>query len=78
MSSELQEELLEQLSRLPEAEQKRVLAFARGLVPAAEGMSGKDLLKFSGAIGHDDLQTMITVIEEGCERVDQSEWQRPA
>lgn len=33
--SELQSELLEQLSRLPEVELKRVLAFARGLVPAA-------------------------------------------
>lgn len=74
MSPKLQEELLQQMSRLPEEEQKRVLAFAKGLVPAADGMSGKDLLKFSGTIGYDDLQTMAKVIEEGCERIDPSEW----
>jgi len=29
-------------------------------------MAGKDLLKFSGAVGHADLQTMAKVMEEGC------------
>ena len=74
MSPNLQEELLQHMSRLSEEEQKRVLAFAKRLIPASAGMSGKDLLKFSGAIGHDDLQAMVKVIEEGCERIDPSEW----
>lgn len=74
MSPKLQEELLQHMSRLPEEEQKRVLAFAKGLVPVEAGMRGRDLLKFSGAIGYDDLQTMTRVIEEGCERIDPSEW----
>jgi len=52
--------------RLPAEEQKRVLAFMKGLTPAG-GMSGKDLLKFSGAIGTADLQAMTKAIEEGCE-----------
>lgn len=66
MSPKLQEELLQRMARLPEEEQERVLAFAKGLAPMTGGMSGKDLLKFSGAIGQADLQAMTTAIEEGC------------
>jgi hypothetical protein len=68
MSPKLQEELLQQVARLPEEEQQRVLAFVKGLTPAAGGISGKNLLKFSGAIGHTDLQIMAKAIEEGGER----------
>lgn len=66
MSPKLQEELLQRMARLPEEEQERVLAFAKGLMPVAGGVSGKDLLKFSGAIGQADLQAMTKSIEEGC------------
>ncbi len=74
MSPKLQEELLQQMARLPEEQQKQVLAFVKGLVPAAGGVAGKDLLKFSGAIGQADLRVMTEAIEEGCERIDRSEW----
>ena len=66
MSPTLQEELLQQMSRLPEEEQRRVLDFVKGLTPVAGGIAGKGLLKFSGAIGQADLQAMIKAIEEGC------------
>ena len=66
MSPKLQEELLQRMARLPEEDQERVLAFAKGLAPTPGGMSGKDLLKFSGAIGPADLQAMTKAIEEGC------------
>jgi len=69
MSPKLREELLQQVALLPEEEQKKVLAFVKGLVPTVGGVSGKDLLKFSGAIGPADLRTMTEAIEEGCERV---------
>ncbi len=65
MSPKLQEELLQRMARLPEEEQERVLAFAKGLAPATGGISGKDLLKFSGVVGQADLQAMTTAIEEG-------------
>ena len=55
MSPKLRDELLQQMARLPEEQQKRVLAFVKTLVPAAGGAPGKDLLKFSGAIGQADL-----------------------
>lgn len=74
MSPKLREELLQQMALLPEDQQQRVLAFVKNLVPATGGASGKDLLKFSGAIGQADLQLMAKAIEEGCERIDQSEW----
>ena len=74
MSPKLQEELIQQMARLPEEQQKQVLAFVKGLEPAVKGVSGKDLLKFSGTIGQADLQMMTKAIEEGCERIDRSEW----
>jgi len=67
MSPELQEELIRQMAQLPEEEQRRVLAFVKGLAPVAGGMPGKTLLEFSGAIGRADLQAMTKAIEEGCE-----------
>jgi hypothetical protein len=74
MSPNLQEELLQRMARLPEEAQQRVLTFVKGLTPAVGGSSGKDLLRFSGAIDHTDLQMIAKAIEEGCERVDRSEW----
>jgi hypothetical protein len=68
MSPKLQEELLQQMARLSEEKQQRVLAFVKGLTPAAEGISGKNLLKFSGVIGQADLQAMTKAIEEECKR----------
>ena len=68
MSPKLQEELLQQMARLSEESKQRVLAFVKGLTPAAEGISGKNLLKFSGVIGQADLQAMIKAIEEECKR----------
>ncbi len=55
------------MALLPEDQQQRVLAFVKNLVPATGGTSGKDLLKFSGAIGQADLQVMTAVIQQRCE-----------
>jgi hypothetical protein len=55
------------MALLPEDEQQRVLAFVKNLVPASGGVSGKDLLKFSGSIGQADLQVMTAVIGQRCE-----------
>jgi len=67
VSPKLREELLQQMALLPEDQQQRVLAFVKNLVPATGGTSGKDLLKFSGAIGQADLQVMTAVIQQRCE-----------
>jgi hypothetical protein len=54
------------MSRLLEEEQWRVLVFVKGLMPAAGGITGKELPKFSGVIGQGDLQGTNKAIEEGC------------
>lgn len=37
-------------------------------------ISGEDLLGFAGTIESDDLKTITTAIEEGCERIDHAGW----
>lgn len=73
ISEELRDQILHQLDNLPEDRQRRVLEFARELVPHA-GNAGTVLLRFSGAIGADDLREISAAIEEGCEKIDPDEW----
>ena len=66
MNSKLREDLLQQMPRLPEEIQRRVLAFVKGLTSVAGEIADKNLLKLSGAINQSHLQAMTTAIEEGC------------
>ena len=74
MSPKLQEELLKEMARLSQEKQQRVIAFAKSLVAGPTGKAMKDLARFAGAIDPDDLKQMAAVIEEGCERINESEW----
>jgi hypothetical protein len=68
-------EIAKLLHRLPEAQQQRVLDFARELAQVKPyGIPGADLLAFAGRIPPDDLQRMSDAIEEGCEAVTLGEW----
>ncbi len=71
-TASLKDNLIAQLDKLPYDLQLRVLDFAKALIP--KGVEGKSLLKFEKAIPPDDLQLMSKAIEEGCEKVDISEW----
>jgi hypothetical protein len=68
----VRDDLIAQLDQLPHELQLRVLDFARNLIP--KGVEGKHLLRFEGAIPADDLALMSESIEQGCEKVDASEW----
>jgi hypothetical protein len=68
----VKDNLIAQIDKLPHDLQLRVLDFVRALTP--KGVGGKILLRFEGAIGADDLQLMSKAIDEGCEKVDISEW----
>jgi len=68
----IKDNLLAQFDKLPPDLQLRVLNFASALIP--RGIEGKSLLKFEGAIPIEDLKLMSAAIEEGCEKVDISEW----
>jgi len=71
-NTDIKENLIAQLDILPYALQLRVLDFAKAIIP--KGVDGKSLLRFEGAISADDLKLMSKAIEEGCEKVDISEW----
>jgi len=68
----IKDNLISQLDRLPYELQLRVLDFVKSLIP--KGVEGKSLLRFEGTIPSDDLNLMSQAIENGCEKVDISEW----
>ena len=74
MSPKLKEELLKEMARLSQEEQQRVVAFAKSLAAGPTRRARKDVARFAGAIDPDDLKQMAAVIEEGCERINESEW----
>lgn len=75
MSTLIMDKVIEQLKVLPYELQWRVLEFTRALaVSIPRGVPGRQLLRFAGVIPLDDLQLMRLAIEEGCERIDASEW----
>lgn len=68
----IRDNLITQIDKLPHDLQLRVLDFVKALTP--KGVEGKSLLRFEGSIPANDLQLMSKAIEEGCEKVDISEW----
>ena len=75
MDESVRTRLLEQIESIPHDDQQRVLEFARALAMSVlEGVPGKDLLRFAGAVPADDLQLIAKAIEADCERIDFSEW----
>jgi hypothetical protein len=63
--------VVEQLKTLPSELQWRVLEFTRTLsLSAPRGASGKQLLRFAGAVHLSDVKLMHEAIEKGCEQVD--------
>lgn len=75
MSLSIIDQVIEQLSNMPQSLQQQVLQFARMLGQVRiQGTPGHKLLKFAGSIQSDDLALMRNAIEEGCEQVDFDEW----
>ncbi|WP_240610801.1 DUF2281 domain-containing protein [Ammonifex thiophilus] len=71
----IREEILRELDRLPPELQREVLDFARALASSvSEGTPGEKLLRFAGILTPEEAELMERAIEEGCERVDLSEW----
>ena len=68
MANQLQEEILDQLDKLPVEQQIQVLDFARTLAKPG-GTPGKALLYFAGGININDLSLMTQAIEQDCEQV---------
>lgn len=73
LTQSIQQEILNQLDKLPIEQQAQVLDFARALTKP-EGRQGKDLLSFAGGINLDDLSLMTQAIERDCEQVNADDW----
>jgi hypothetical protein len=75
MNTPIVGEVIEQMKSLPYEMQWRVLGFTRALaLSSPRGVPGNQLLRFAGAVALDDLNTMRSAIEQGCEQVDADEW----
>ena len=71
----IEQELIEQIHRLDEEQQKRVLDFVREL-SRPKGELGKDFLERTSNIHipKEDLEEMLRYIEEDEERIDWDDW----
>ena len=70
-------ELLEQVNKLDDDRQRRLLNYARLLanVPQIHGESGRHLIASAGMFGEQDLDDMQRAIEDDCERIDWGGWE---
>ena len=75
MNVAIEKELREQLEKLPAAQQRQVLDFARSLaVRKHQATCGGTLSRFAGTIAKEDLAVIAAAIDEGCEQVHPDEW----
>jgi hypothetical protein len=75
MSLSIIDQVIEQLSGMPQSLQQQVLQFAYVLGEIrVQGTPGRKLLKFVGCIPSDDITLMQDAIKEGCEQVNLDKW----
>jgi hypothetical protein len=75
MAQRIEKELHEQITRLKDDQQVRLLEFARSLADSpGHSEGGKALLRFAGTIEMDEIVAIETAIDEGCEIVNANEW----
>ncbi|MBM3495815.1 MAG: hypothetical protein FJX72_16045 [Armatimonadetes bacterium] len=74
-SHAIDEELREELDRLPLDERRQVLDFARALASRPpRGTPGWALRRFAGGIPKADLELISAEIQAACEQVNRDEW----
>ena len=72
---DLQTEIAARINELPADSQLKVLRFVTSLAPdRVKGVGGASLRELAGLIDDESARDMIQAIEEGCERIDYSEW----
>jgi len=75
MKSSIVDQVIEQLSHMPQSLQLQVLQFARVLGQVRiQGTPGQVFLRFAGSIPQDDIALMQNAIEQDCGQVDLDEW----
>lgn len=70
------DDLIEEFRKLDEAQQQRLLNFARILAktPAVKGESGTSIIQAVGFFDAQSLDEMEAAINEGCEEIDWRGW----
>lgn len=73
----LTEQLMEQFNKMDEAQQQRLLNFARILTktPVIKGESGASIAAATGFFDAQSLDEMEAAIAEGCEEIDWRGWE---
>ena len=75
INSEIEKEIIKDLSNLPVELQEKVKEFTHSLLIAkSKGTPGKDLLKFSGIIDDNNAEELRKIINEDCSKIDHNEW----
>ena len=75
MTQRIEKELHQQITRLKDDQQLRLLEFARSLADSpGKGEASRTLLRFAGTIEKDDIVTIGRAIDDGCEIVNANEW----
>jgi hypothetical protein len=69
----LAQQILKEVDQLSSEQQREVLGYARSL-RQKQGVAGRELLRFAGSIGPDDLEEMSRAIDADCERVEPDAW----
>ena len=73
----LTDQLIEQFNKMDEAQQQRLLNFARILAktPVIRGESGANIITATGFFDAQSLDEMEAAIAEGCEEIDWRGWE---
>jgi hypothetical protein len=73
----LTDELIERFNKMDEAQQQRLLNFARILIktPVVKGESGVSIAGATGFFDAQSLDEMEAAIAEGCEEIDWCGWE---
>jgi hypothetical protein len=71
----IQQEIAKQVELLPPPMQEQVLRYVESLTHATPvGVRGVDMLVLAGTLDAVSSREMREAIEDGCERIDYSEW----
>jgi len=72
------DEIAKELELLSPEQQRRVLAFVKGMTPITlRGTPGSEAASLSGTMSAEDAAAIALAIEEGCEQVNEDGWQTP-
>jgi len=77
VSQRIERLLHQELDKLPEPQQERVVNFARALAWAANRPPGtpiSEIMQFAGTIPSEDLREIQAIIERDCEQIDPNGW----